>query len=96
MKKSARVAAATAALVAALGFGGLATAIDAQAQPGPLPTWCPGDFWDPGWGDNWDNGGCHDNFRPGFGGDRGGFDRGPGGFDRGPGGYDHHDDFGRR
>jgi hypothetical protein len=89
MKNSVRVAAATTALVAALGFAGLASAIDAQAQPGPFPTWCPGDFWDPGWGGNWDGGHCHDNFRPGFG--------GPGGFDRGPGGFDQHrDDFGRR
>ena len=24
--------------------------------------WCPGQFWDPGWGNNWDGGRCHDDF----------------------------------
>jgi hypothetical protein len=92
MKKFARVAASTAALVACLNFASLATAIDAQAHPGPLPTWCPGDFWDPGWGNNWDWGGCHDNFRHDFGPGPGGFNGGPGGFDRGPDGFDQHRD----
>jgi hypothetical protein len=23
--------------------------------------WCPGQFWDPGWGNNWDGGRCHDD-----------------------------------
>ncbi|WP_424757760.1 hypothetical protein [Mycobacterium sp.] len=41
----------------------MGVATEAQAQVGPFPQWCPGDFWDPGWGDNWDGGGCHDNFR---------------------------------
>jgi hypothetical protein len=41
----------------------LGVATEAQAQVGPFPQWCPGDFWDPGWGNNWDGGGCHDNFR---------------------------------
>ena len=29
----------------------------------PLPDyhWCPGQFWDPGWGSNWDWGRCHDD-----------------------------------
>ena len=29
----------------------------------PLPDyhWCPGQFWDPGWGNNWDWGRCHDD-----------------------------------
>jgi len=29
----------------------------------PIPTyhWCPGDNWDPGWGNNWDGGNCHDD-----------------------------------
>jgi hypothetical protein len=71
MKKSARFAAATAMLVAGLGLAGLGTATEAQAQPGPFPNWCPGEFWDPGWGPNWDWGGCHDWHRdwgpgPGF------------------------------
>jgi hypothetical protein len=59
MKKIARIAAATAAVAAGLGLAGLA-ATDAQAQPGPFPQWCPGDYWDQGWGNNWDWGRCHD------------------------------------
>ena len=29
----------------------------------PLPDyhWCPGQFFDPGWGNNWDQGRCHDD-----------------------------------
>lgn len=82
MRKSASFAAAAAVLVAGLGLAGLGTATEVQAKLGPFPAWCPGDFWDPGWGDNWDWNGCHDNFRPGWGpGDRDGF---------------RHDDFGRR
>ena len=29
----------------------------------PMPTyhWCPGDYWDPGWGNNWYGDGCHDD-----------------------------------
>ena len=29
----------------------------------PLPDyhWCPGQFWDPGWGNNWEWGRCHDD-----------------------------------
>jgi len=69
MKNVARFAAATAVTAAGLGLAGLSAGTEAQAQPGPFPQWCPGDFWDPGWGDNWDGGHCHDNFR----GDRGGF-----------------------
>jgi hypothetical protein len=46
--------------LAALGLaGGIA-----QGQPmAPIPTyhWCPGDNWDPGWGNNWDGGNCHDD-----------------------------------
>ncbi|HXB86240.1 hypothetical protein [Mycobacterium sp.] len=89
MKRIAGIAAATVAMAAGLGFAGVAAATDAQAQPGPFPQWCPGEFWDPGWGDNWDWGGCHDNFR-GPGGP--GWDRGGPGWDRGgPGGpgWDH-------
>jgi hypothetical protein len=63
MQKSVRLVVGTAALAAGLGLAGLATAIEVEAQPGPFPTWCPGDFWDPGWGNNWDGGGCHDNWR---------------------------------
>jgi hypothetical protein len=85
MKKFARIA-ATAAAVAGLGLVGLGAATDAQAKPGPFPQWCPGEFWDPGWGDNWDRGGCHDNFR-GRGGP--GWDRDHRGFDN-RGGFDNH------
>jgi hypothetical protein len=53
------------AVSAGLGMAGLGLALgNAQAAPGPVPLyhWCPGDFWDPGWGDNWEWGGCHDDF----------------------------------
>jgi hypothetical protein len=88
MNKKVRIAAATAAIAAGLGFAGVAAASEAQAQPGPFPQWCPGEFWDPGWGNNWDWGGCHDNFRPGWGAPGGpGWDhRGPEWDHRGPGG----------
>lgn len=47
-----------------LGLAGLGLASGtAQADIGPVPMyhWCPGDFWDPGWGFNWDWGFCHDD-----------------------------------
>ena len=52
-----------------LGVAGVGAAVDAQAQPGPFPQWCPGEFWDPGWGNNWDWNGCHDwrGGPPGYG-----------------------------
>ncbi len=47
----------------ALSALGLASAT-AQAAPSPVATyhhhWCPGDRWDPGWGNNWDWNNCHD------------------------------------
>ena len=48
---------------AALGVAGVGAAVDAQAQPAPLPDyhWCPGEWWDPGWGDNWEWNACHDD-----------------------------------
>src|SRR3984885_5499362 len=61
MKDFACSAAATAVIVAGLAWGGLAAADVAQAQPGPLPQWCPGYSWDPGWGPNSDWNRCHDN-----------------------------------
>src|ERR1700761_6539241 len=94
MKNHLRLAATTCAMVAGLGLAGLGVAPNAQAQPGPFPQWCPGDFWDPGWGDNWDMGGCHDNFRAGGPGwDRGGpgwDNRGGPGWDHGGPGWDNH------
>ncbi len=59
-----RLAAIAFALAGAMGLFGVGTAVQASAQPaGPFPQWCPGDFWDPLWGDNWDGGHCHDNWR---------------------------------
>ncbi|ORB71363.1 hypothetical protein BST45_03120 [Mycobacterium shinjukuense] len=63
MKTSWRLAATTFAMTAALGPVGLGAATQAPARLTPLPQWCPGEFWDPGWGDNWDTGSCHDNWR---------------------------------
>ncbi|HZA09084.1 hypothetical protein [Mycobacterium sp.] len=54
----------TALVSAGMGLAGLGLAAGtAQAEPGPFPTyhWCPGDFWDQGWGFNWDWGRCHDD-----------------------------------
>ncbi|WP_415624432.1 hypothetical protein [Mycobacterium xenopi] len=52
------------ALIAGLGLAGFGLAAVADAQPGPFPNyhWCPGQYWDPGWGDNWDWGRCHDDW----------------------------------
>jgi hypothetical protein len=58
-----RIAAAT-AITAGLGLAGIGTASLAEAQPtAPLPDyhWCPGQWFDPGWGHNWDMGRCHDD-----------------------------------
>ena len=56
-------AAMTVMMTAGFGLAGLTGATAAQAEPGPVPGyhWCPGDFWDPGWGFNWDAGTCHDD-----------------------------------
>ncbi|HEX5255679.1 MAG TPA: hypothetical protein VFW69_17735 [Mycobacterium sp.] len=77
-----------------MGLGAAGAAI-AQAQPTPFPVyhWCPGQFYDPGWGPNWDAFNCHDDRHRDIDGDDhhrdfggpGGYDRGP--YDRGP--YDH-------
>ncbi len=92
MNRTVRIA-ATAAVAAGLGLVGLGVATEAHAQPGPLPTWCPGEFWDPGWGNNWDWGGCHDNFNRGWGGQRDDFHND---WRNGPhDNFDHHDDWHR-
>ncbi|MGH3635367.1 pilin structural subunit Mtp [Mycobacterium sp.] len=86
MKKFARFAVMTVIMAAGLGL----TAIDAQAQVGPLPDyhWCPGQPFDPQWGPNWDPGNCHDDFHRDIDGPNHSRDfRGPGpGGDFGPGG----------
>jgi hypothetical protein len=63
---------ATTALLAGT-FGaasfGLA-AVPAQAEPQFVPAyhWCPGDYFAPEWGPNWDPNVCHDDFnRDGYG-----------------------------
>jgi hypothetical protein len=63
VKNIKRIAAAT-ALTTGLGLAGLGAASVAEAYPGPMPDyhWCPGQFWDPGWGNNYDWGRCHDDF----------------------------------
>jgi hypothetical protein len=72
MKELARSAATTLAMTAGLGLAGLGIAIAVNAQPAPFPDyhWCPGEYYDPGWGPNWDEGECHDDFHP----DRDGWD----------------------
>jgi hypothetical protein len=58
-----RIAAAT-AITAGLGLAGIGAASLAEAQPSaPLPDyhWCPGQWFDPAWGHNWDGGRCHDD-----------------------------------
>ncbi|TDO07188.1 hypothetical protein EV580_6152 [Mycobacterium sp. BK086] len=48
----------------ALALSGLGLAASAQGAPAPLPAynhhWCPGDNWDPHWGNNSDWNNCHD------------------------------------
>ena len=57
------LAAASVLMTAGLGVAELGAATTAQAQPGPFPDyyWCPGQFWDPGWGENWDWDDRHDD-----------------------------------
>jgi hypothetical protein len=58
-----RIAAAT-AIASGLGLAGVGAASVAEAMPmAPLPDyhWCPGEWFDPGWGNNWDQGRCHDD-----------------------------------
>jgi hypothetical protein len=48
---------------AGLGHAGLGAVGVAEAQPAPFTDyhWCPGQLWDPAWGNNWDGGRCHDD-----------------------------------
>ena len=103
--------AAAAAITAGLGLAGVGAAGIAEAQPaGPLPDyhWCPGQFYDPGWGNNWDWNRCHDDFygdgdphdqghwhgQGDWHGDDRGWDngRGPGWDNHGGPGWDNHGD----
>jgi hypothetical protein len=77
---------ATVVATGALGFAGLALSTGtAGAVVGGMPEyhWCPGDNFDPGWGNNWETNACHDDWhRDADGGDhsrdyRGYGDRGP-------------------
>jgi hypothetical protein len=73
MKKPFVGLAATMVATGGLGLAGLGLASGtAQADIGPVPLWyhwCPGDFWDQGWGFNWDWGFCHDDFHRDIDGD---------------------------
>lgn len=63
MKNIRKIAAAT-AISAGFGLAGVGAASIAEAQPlAPLPGyhWCPGQFYDPAWGNNWDWNRCHDD-----------------------------------
>ncbi len=65
MKKLLELTAATVLATGTLGFAGFGASMGiADAQVGSLPEyhWCPGQNFDPGWGDNWDPNVCHDDF----------------------------------
>lgn len=91
MKQKLRFAAATVAMTAGLGLVGLGGAASIQAQPGTFPTdpWCPGSYWNPIWGPNWDWDHCHDSYGGGHGydGDHGYGPYGPGDGGHGGGGH---------
>jgi hypothetical protein len=55
--------AAAAMLVGVVGSGLAPGSANAQIGGFPIPDyhWCPGQFWDPGWGFNWDGADCHDD-----------------------------------
>jgi len=68
VKNILRIAASTLVMGAGLGLTGLGLSAVASAQPAPIPDyhWCPGEYWDPHWGFNWEMGRCHDDhFRDG-------------------------------
>lgn len=60
-----RFAASTLVASAGLGLAGLGVSAVAAAQPSPAPDyhWCPGQLWDPQWGDNWDQTRCHEDYQ---------------------------------
>jgi hypothetical protein len=65
MRNIMRIATSSLVLTGGLGLAGLGAAAVAEAAPiAPPPAyhWCPGEFWDPVWGPNWEGGRCHDDF----------------------------------
>jgi hypothetical protein len=73
MKKEILWAATAVVISSGVGLTGLGVGIrTAGAEPAPAPMyhWCPGDFWDPGWGFNWEWSGCHDDWHRDIDGDR--------------------------
>ncbi|WP_078290630.1 hypothetical protein [Mycobacterium sp. D16R24] len=60
MKLLVGIAASAAIVASALGLA--ATADAAPALPAPDYHWCPGEFWNPIWGFNWELGECHDDW----------------------------------
>ena len=73
VRKLVELAAATVVTTGAFGLAGLGLSLGtAGAVVGAMPEyhWCPGDNFDPGWGNNWEPNACHDDFhRDGDGGD---------------------------
>jgi len=54
-------AAAATVLAGAVGSGIASGTANAVVGPFPDYHWCPGDFWHPEWGFNWDWNVCHDD-----------------------------------
>jgi hypothetical protein len=80
MKNSLRFVGSALVMAAGFGFAGLSAAGVAEAAPAPAPEyhWCPGQWWDPGWGPNWEMGRCHDDhWRDGEFHDQGHWHNGP-------------------
>jgi hypothetical protein len=63
VKTLARCAATTFIMTTGLGLAGVGAATVAAAQVGYVARyhWCPGDFWRPEWGFNFDGNTCHDD-----------------------------------
>jgi hypothetical protein len=55
--------------VGVFGFGPGTGVAQAAPEFAPVYHWCPGDQWDPSWGDNWEWGACHDDHHRDFDGD---------------------------
>ena len=75
MKKEILRAATAVVISSGVGLTGLGVGIGigtAGAEPAPVPMyhWCPGDFWDPLWGFNWEGSVCHDDWHRDIDGDR--------------------------